>query len=103
MSNVYKLSKQAELDIEIIAQYIWHDNPVSAIEFIDEVERICGHSSGMPDMGNRVEFIKTNEYFFFPAGKFTKFLIFYQTENQVLEIVRVLHVQQDIENLFDDH
>lgn len=103
MSNVYKLSKLAELDIERIAQYIWHDNPVSAIEFIDEVERICGLLSRMPGMGNRVEFIKTNEYFFFPAGKFKKFLIFYQTENQVLEIIRVLHVRQDIENLFDDH
>lgn len=102
MKTPFKLSKQAEIDIEEIAKYIWQKNPKSAIEFTEEVEHICQLLGKMPEMGRHVDFIHSSEYFFFPVGKFKKFLIFYQTEKGVLEITRVLHGHRDIENLFVD-
>jgi len=102
MENSFQLSKQAETDIEEIAKYIWEDNPQSAIQFTEEVERICKLLSKMPEMDKRVEFIEAPEYYFFPAGKFKNFLIFYQIEHVVLEIVRVLHGRRDIESLFEE-
>lgn len=102
MKPLYQLSNQAESDIENIAQYIGEDNPQSAIEFVDEVEKICLMLAKMPEAGRHVEFIKTSEYYFFPVGRFKKFLIFYQTENHIPEIVRVLHSHMDIERLFEE-
>jgi plasmid stabilization system protein ParE len=102
MKTPYKLSKQAETDIEEIAKYIWQDSPQSAIGFTEEVEHICQLLINTPEIGRRVEFIHSSEYFYFPLGKFKKFLIFYQTENGILEIIRVLHSHRDIENLFDE-
>ena len=101
MNNSFQLSNQAETDIVKIAKYIWQDNPQSAIQFTEEVERICKLLSKMPEMGKRVEFIKSPEYYFFPAGKFKNFLIFYQIEHVVIEVVRVLHGRRDIESLFE--
>ena len=102
MKPFYKLSQQAERGIENIAQYIWEVHPKSAIQFVEEVERICQKLAKMPEAGRYVEFIKTSEYYFFPVGRFKKFLIFYQTENNIPEIVRVLHSRMDIERLFEE-
>jgi len=102
MKHSFRLSKQAEADIEVIANYIWQDKPKSAIEFTQEVEQICQLLSSMPKMGKRVEFIDSPEYFVFPAGKFGNYLIFYLLEQEIPQIIRVLHRRRDIENLFDE-
>ena len=103
MKASYKLSRLAEQDVSSIAQYIAQDDLDSAIYFTEEVERVCGLIAIMPEIGSSISFIKTHQFHYFPAGHFQKYLIFYHTANESVEIVRVLHKRRDIESLFDEN
>lgn len=102
MPDKYRLTRLAEQDIISIAQYIAKDNVNTAHNFIDEVERICQTLAQMPELGTEVSFIKSQQFQFFPVGKFQNFLIFYRLIKAKPEIVRVLNRHRDIEVLFED-
>ena len=102
MPNQYRLTRLAEQDIMLIAQYIAKDSVKAANKFIDEVERICQTLAQMPELGTEVSFIKSQTFQFFPVGKFQNFLIFYRLIQAEPEIVRVLHRHRNIEDLFEE-
>jgi toxin ParE1/3/4 len=102
MPNQYRLTRLAEQDIDSIAQYIAKDSLKAANKFTDEVERICQTLAQMPDLGTEVSFIKSQQFQFFPVGKFQNFLIFYRLLQNTPEIVRVLHRHRNIEDLFEE-
>ena len=102
MKACYKLSRLAELDIGGIAHYIAQDDLDAAIFFTEEVERVCGLIAKVPEIGSSISFIKPHQFSYFPAGHFQKYLIFYHSVNQSIEVVRVIHKRRDIESLFEE-
>ncbi len=98
----FLLTRQAQADINNIVDYIWQDSPQSALEFNNEVERICNLLADMPDLGYQISFITSYDCFMFPVGRFDSYLIIYLQEENTPVIIRVLHGRQDIEKLLKD-
>ncbi len=90
------ISKEAESDLEEIWSYIAEDSPRRADNFIDQIHAKCHLILNMPEVG-----VKRDEILpgirSFPIGRY---LIFYRTEADNVEIVRILSGYRDIEALF---
>ena len=93
----YRLTRQAELDIYAIVDYIIADNPTAALAVEQEIERVCALIGDTPHIGQHVPFIEEVDYFFVPAGKYNNYLIFYTLDGSDAVIRRVLYSRRDIE------
>ena len=96
--------RKAQEDIDDITYYIAEDNLETAVAFFEAVEITCALLSTMPGIGIARDF--RNPRFaglrMFPVKKFEKYLIFYQSTEEELLIVRVLHGARDIAGLFKE-
>ena len=96
--------RKAQEDIDDITYYIAQDNLEAAVAFFEAVETTCAMLSTMPGIGSARDF--RNPRFaglrMFPVKKFENFLIFYQSTEEEILIVRVLHGARDIAALFED-
>src|ERR687895_375579 len=95
--------RKAQEDIYDITYYIAEDNLEAAVAFFEAVESTCALLSTMPGIGSARDF--RNPRFaglrMFPVKKFENFLIFYQSTEEEILIVRVLHGARDIAALFE--
>lgn len=91
------VSPQAEQDIETIGDYIAQDNPVRALTFItqlrDQCERITGSPSGYQRRVELGEGIRSCPY--------GSYVIFFESTDMEVIIVRILHGARDISMAFD--
>ena len=85
---VFRLTPQAEADIEGISLYIADDSPSAAIRWYDEILKRCRALGEMPGMGATREEVRARLRMF-PVGSY---LILYQeAEDGAAEIIRVVH------------
>jgi toxin ParE1/3/4 len=98
------ISKKAEQDTEEITLYLALDNPPAETKFREALEATYTLLSTMPDMGSTRDYHHPRLFNLrmFPIKKFENFLIFYQTTEEELLIVRVLHGARDIAALFEE-
>jgi toxin ParE1/3/4 len=96
--------RKAQEDIDDITYYISQDNLEAAVAFFEAVESTCATLSTMPGIGSARDF--RNPRFatlrMFPVKRHEKYLIFYQSTDEEILIVRVLHGARDIAALFED-
>ena len=87
---------QAETDLDEIWWYIAQDNPDAADMLLDKIEDRCRALAQFPNMG-----ISRDELYLglrsLPVGKY---LIFYTSIPDGIEVVRVLHGMMDIDAFF---
>ena len=87
-----------------VQYYIAQDNLEAAVAFFEAVESTCSMLSTMPGIGSARDY--RNPLFaglrMFPLKKFENYLIFYQSTDEELLVVRVLHGARDIAALFEE-
>ena len=96
--------RQAKEDTNDIWRYIAHDNPKAADAFLDAIEEASKLLSAIPAIGGLRYFYhpELRGLRILPLQKFEKYLLFYRLreEENVIEIVRIIHGARDIPSLF---
>ncbi|MBT9290046.1 type II toxin-antitoxin system RelE/ParE family toxin [Prosthecodimorpha staleyi] len=93
----FRLTPQAETDIEAVVLFIAQDNAAAALRWYDEILRHCRNLGDMPGLGIARPDIRP-ELRTFPAGRY---LILYRVAGQDAEIVRVVHGARQWQDLLD--
>jgi toxin ParE1/3/4 len=93
------LSNPARTDLNRHYDYIAQSNPEAALRFFDAARQTFGDLSRMPGMGS--SYISPNSRLKnlqkWRVKGFKTFLIFYRTQEDAIEILRILSAAQDIE------
>ena len=97
MSIVTK-TVRAEQDLEEIWFYIALDNIVAADNLLDDINSSCQLLAMQPQAG-RLRPELAPELRSFPVGRY---VVFYQPQDDGIEVVRVLHSARDIESIAED-
>ena len=110
----FLLSAQAKKDVIDLALYIAQDNPEMGAAVFDDVWDTCELLTSMPDMGAPIETLLDEteiryeireilhalpllqELRRFPLTRFKRVLVFYQVQDDILDVVRILHGSRDI-------
>lgn len=94
----YRLTPQAQADIDEIAFYIAADNPNAAWRWVDRVEAQCRSIAEHPGLGPARPQVMPGLRIF-PLGRY---LILYRQVTDGVEIIRVVHVARDWRSLIDN-
>ncbi len=93
----FKLSTQAEQDLEDIWTYILQESEQAADVVIDEIIQRFPKLAAFPDMGRKrddlLEGLRS-----FPVKSY---VLFYRRTQEGIEIFRILHGRRDIESEFE--
>ncbi len=95
---------QAERDIEECFVYIGSGNLDAALRFLDAIEDSLETISENPLIGSPREFYNIgdkNLRMWLVTG-FENYEIFYLVEDEIIDVVRVLHSARDLEGIFGD-
>lgn len=87
---------QAEQDLAEILDFIAQDNPPAAQSFLGQLEEKCWTLAAYPHMGQARESLGSGVQSF-PAGRY---VIFYRSIPDGIQVLRVLHGARDVENIF---
>jgi toxin ParE1/3/4 len=104
MSNQIQQTLQAEADITEIVSFIAEGNQDAARRFLDATEAAFALLASMPLIGRVVLFQSkaTQDIRMGRIQGFERYLIFYRSGRESVEVVRVLHEARDIERLFHE-
>ena len=86
------LAKEAEEDLERIADYIALDSPARALSFVQELRTKC---LALADMPERFPLVSRYEASDVRRRGHGNYLIFYRVEPEKVVVVHVLHGAQD--------
>lgn len=102
MSRIVVHKNEAEFDIIEAAYQIAETSLIRSERFTKAVKAAIDDLAIMPGMGVQRDY--DNPAYanmrMWPVPKFSKYLIFYRTAGEFLEVLRVLHGSQDIEAIF---
>ena len=94
--NRYRLSQQAEQDLEDIWCYVAQNDEVAAdllmAKLLDKLPMLAKFANMGQSRGDLMDGLRS-----FPVKPY---IVFYRQEGDRLEIVRILHQSRDIENQF---
>lgn len=93
----YVISKQANLDLNSIWEYVAIDNADAADKVYDALEAGMEKLAQMPGIGHPRDDVANSDYLVF---KVHSYLIVYRPKTRPLEIVRVIHGARDIRKIF---
>jgi plasmid stabilization system protein ParE len=98
----FVLSPEALDDLDTIWEYIARENAEAADRVIESAYRVCKNLADHSELGPRRAFPDNDpsDIRFFVITDFPNYLIFYRNGDDAVEIVRVLHGSQDIDDLF---
>jgi toxin ParE1/3/4 len=97
MSYLLRILPTADADVDAAAAYIAHDNLDAALRFYDAVDttyrQLRQHPKRSPiyEIDPRLTDIRKRA-----VTGFSNYLMFYRIDDQVVEIIRVLHGARDI-------
>lgn len=91
----YILTRQAEKDIDDIADYIFERSPKASLAVYNEIQRTCMLIGDLPQLGHPVEDIGADELFQLAAGKYKNYLVIYIIKESIPIMVRVIHAKRD--------
>jgi len=88
---------EAELDRVEITLHIARDNPAAAERLLETIDDKCRLLARMPELGRKRPDLAPNLRSL-PVGNY---VIFYRSEMDGIQVIRVLHGARDIPALFD--
>ena len=94
--NRFRLSREAEADLDEIWQYIAQDNLDAAERVLEELENAFRSLARMPHMGHRRTDVTKGDVLFWDVRPY---VIVYQPEARPLDIVAVLHGRRNIKKV----
>ena len=99
MSHPVAIRPQAELDLIQHAVFLGQDNPVVAQKFLEAAQQVFAKLAQMPGLGRLREFedprlAGLRSYL---ITHFENYIVFYLLTDAGIEVIRVLHGAQDIE------
>ena len=92
-----RISPRARSDLIEIWSYIADDSVANADAFVDELYETIQLLASKPGLGRHREELAPGIQSF----PFSRYIIFYRVVAHAIEIIRVLHGAQDIENIFE--
>jgi toxin ParE1/3/4 len=94
----------ARRDLVEIVAYLAERSEAAARRFRTEAETTFTRLAGMPGMGTQYEPDEPAyaELRYFPVSKFPRYLVFYRSLPDGIEVVRVLHGSRDIAGVLAD-
>lgn len=103
MTKLY-IRPAASADIDEIIDYLAGENSSIAQGFIQDLQQSFDLLANNPKIGVKRQYHLEllSEMRMFPLKKFSSYLIFYQTDDGAIDVVRLLHGQRDIERLFQE-
>ena len=93
-----KISKGAAQDLENIWSYIAKNNTRAANNLFDRLREKFAQLAKFPEMGKGREELAV-QLRSFPVGTY---LIFYRVMDEGIEIARIIHSSQDVEQIFQN-
>lgn len=93
------LLRRAEADIEAITTFLGNESPLLALDFIDAYSVTIESLVRRPGIGHvHVEARAKHELEVRCVGieQFSKYLLFYRVQDEVIQIVRIVHGARDI-------
>jgi len=96
------LSQEALDDLDSIWDYIAQDDAEAADRVVESAYRACAKLATHPHLGPLRRFPDNSlpEIRFFVLTDFPNYLIFYRIAPEGVEVIRVLHAAQDLDDLF---
>jgi toxin ParE1/3/4 len=94
----YRISRQANKDIERICEGIAENNPDAADRLDEQIHRAIQLLADFPGMGHTRADVKDRRYLFWTVGSY---VIAYRVDQKGLVVVRVLHGARDFRRLFN--
>ena len=93
----YRLTPEAENDLDEITDFIAADDPAVAHRLIDSIEAKCQALAEMPGMGRGREELAPN----LRSSHVGNYIIFYRSEDEDIAVIRIIHGHRDIPKLFE--
>jgi toxin ParE1/3/4 len=93
----YRLLPAARIDLIEIADFIALDNPARALSFIAEIEAIMSTIAERPGSFPARDELAAG----LRSARHGRYLIFFVTGDDMVQIVRVLHGARDLPRVFD--
>jgi toxin ParE1/3/4 len=90
------LTPLAAGDLNQIWDYIAEDSLEAADRVLDDIEQTLQQLAAHPGIGHLRQDLADERHRFFPVHSY---LIVYRTENDALQIIRILHASRDVQNL----
>lgn len=103
-SRIAIVTHKAAIDLEEIAFYYRTLKPLLETRFIKDVNTAIDHIKMMPTIGSPLELDseQSDPVRFCRLKSFPKYLVFYRTFDQHIEIVRVLHSSRAWQDMLHD-
>ena len=96
----YRISRQADTDLEGIADYIADFNPTAASDVLDMLHNTFGFLSRNPQAGTLREDLRSNLRIFTPDRPAHNYVIFFYPRTDGIEVISVIHGAQDWIGMF---
>lgn len=97
----YTIRPIAEQDLDEYALYIAKDKLDVALRLYEAAEKTYQNLAEFPDMGEK--YISSSPLLsgiqFFPIKGFKRYLVFYQTTQDGIEIIRIINKSRKIKNI----
>jgi toxin ParE1/3/4 len=99
--------KRPQAEVDLIGHYAFLSERVSienADRFLNAVENILNLLAKSPGIGtvHRTNKPELANIRFLPVSKFRRFLVFYETFDDRIELVRVIHGARDLDRILGD-
>ncbi|PWQ94875.1 type II toxin-antitoxin system RelE/ParE family toxin [Leucothrix arctica] len=103
MLNLY-IRPVASDDIDEIVDYLAESSIPAAQGFVKDLQQCFVLLTENPKIGIKREYHSAalSGMKMFPLKKLSTYLVFYLSDDQTIDIIRVLHGQRDIERLFNN-
>jgi toxin ParE1/3/4 len=95
----YRLTPQAENDIDAVYEHVASDNVTAAGRLLYRFREAFETLAAMPGLGHLREDLTEEPLRFWSVGPY---LIIYRAEQEPLEILRVIHGSRDARALLDE-
>ena len=91
-----KYSKLASNDLFEYSEFIAHDKPVAAYEWVEKIEGVCATLAAHPEMGQTRISKNHGPCRSFASGKY---VIFFRAIESGVEIIRIVRGGLDLDNV----
>ena len=96
----YRISRQADTDLEGIADYIADFNPTAAFDVLDTLHNTFAFLARNPEAGTLREDLRPNLRSFSPERPAHNYVIFFYPYGGGIEVISVIHGAQDWIGMF---
>jgi toxin ParE1/3/4 len=99
-ANRYRLSNRASGDVEEIANYLVSQSPGAARRIVLELKATFKVLAANPELGSRCEDLRPGIRQFVPSRPANKYIVFYYSLADGVEISDVIHSARDWQSMF---